>query len=251
MVQRIIDIAVNTIRHAVYPDQAHVTADELQRTCHEMFERDLERIRHQYPPPVAEPSPRIQVTFSAGEISPNMMGRINPPIVSLMTTAEVVQRHAGQWLRMRYRPEHEPDQEHEKPESQARAKAMLWSYLNHQQREQLFLLNYFCVQGSRSKKVYRITNAGTGNVIREDGNTYCLVPDSPVPQWDQLLAQKLMLEDDERRFLKLAVPQNDRLQMDEFRAFAREVAEIYAGQLRLEPPEPPQPRDPPEPLGPR
>lgn len=105
--------------------------------------------------------------------------------------------------------EDNPEPMHQSRESQARAKTLLWSYLNHQQREQLFLLNYFAVTGSRSGKIYRIANASTGNIIREDGITYCLVPDLPMPQWDQLLAQKLMIEDNERQFLKCAHRQGD------------------------------------------
>lgn len=125
-----------------------------------------------------------------------------------------------------------PEPLHQARESQARAKAILWEHLNPEQREQLFLLDFFAVKGSKSGKIYRIANASTGNVIREDGVTYCLVPEEAMPQWDQLLAQKLMIEDNEKRFIRLAKRQDQIIGPAELRHFAHEVAEVYAQELR-------------------
>lgn len=125
----------------------------------------------------------------------------------------------------------DPEPQHLSRESQARAKALLWSYLSNQQRDQLFLLNYFVVKGSRSGKVYRIANAFQGNIIREDGHTYCLVPEEPMPQWDQLLAQKLMIETQEQRFLKLAARQDGQTVEQAFLTqFAQEVMADMVGR---------------------
>ena len=107
-----------------------------------------------------------------------------------------------------------PQPEHLKPQAIAKAKGILWSYLNAEQRTQLFCLNYFRVRGSKTNKIYRIAAGHTGNVIREDGNTYCLVPDEPVPMWDQLLAQKLLIEDNEMSFIRKAHRQDGREAQD-------------------------------------
>ena len=88
-------------------------------------------------------------------------------------------------------------------EIEAKAKGILWSYLNRRQREDLFCVNYFIVTGSMTGMVYRIVPGMQGNIYRDDGARYC-VTNPTLPSWDLLLAQKLMLEDDEGKFLTLA-----------------------------------------------
>lgn len=89
------------------------------------------------------------------------------------------------------------------PEIEAKAKDILWSYLNKGQRKDLFCLNFFRVTGCMTGLVYRIVPGMQGNIYRDDGARYCVTNPS-LPSWDLLLAQKLMLEDDEGKFLTLA-----------------------------------------------
>lgn len=84
-----------------------------------------------------------------------------------------------------------------------KAKAALWTCLDDQQREQLFVSNLFSVSGSRGKYIYRIGKGTQGNVHRDDGSQFCLTHKN-LPVWDLMLAQKLMIQDDEPKFLKMA-----------------------------------------------
>lgn len=96
------------------------------------------------------------------------------------------------------------------PLVEEKAKDILWSCLNKLQRKDLFCVNHFIVTGCTTGMTYRIVPGMQGNIYREDGARYC-VTNSSLPSWDLLLAQKLMLEDDERKFLALA----RRLDLDE------------------------------------
>lgn len=89
-----------------------------------------------------------------------------------------------------------------------KAKAALWRYLNEKQHEDLFCLGHFVVNGGKSKMVYKIMKGRQGNVHREDDARFCLTH-GDLPVWDLMLAQKLMIEDSEPRFLELANDLNE------------------------------------------
>lgn len=84
-----------------------------------------------------------------------------------------------------------------------KAKAALWCYLNEQQRNDLFCLGRFVVKGGKSKMAYKIFKGSQGNVRREDDARFCLTH-GDLPVWDLMLAQKLMIEDNEPKFLESA-----------------------------------------------
>jgi hypothetical protein len=87
-------------------------------------------------------------------------------------------------------------------ESQRRAEALLMSWLSPRQREQYRLHGWFDVV-TRGGNRYRIR---AGRVVRLGAQraAYCIEAPPWVPAADQLLAKKLLLETDERRFLATA-----------------------------------------------
>lgn len=100
-----------------------------------------------------------------------------------------------------------------------KAEALFFSYLTeNQKRTYLQDINpYIIVKGNVTKTHYRIwtSNYSSGNINAINENeykrgkilstkSYCLVSRYPVPIWDTFLAQKLMIECDEERFLKIA-----------------------------------------------
>ena len=84
-----------------------------------------------------------------------------------------------------------------------KAKLALWGCLDDRQREDLFVSQHFLVRGSKSAYIYEIRKGRQGNVVRDDLENYCLTH-GDLPVWDLMLAQKLMIEDDEPKFLKMA-----------------------------------------------
>jgi hypothetical protein len=83
-----------------------------------------------------------------------------------------------------------------------RAEALLWSWLSPAQRRQYRRRRWFEVATASGRR-YRILRGG---VVRLDprGSGYCIEATSPVPVADEMLANKLLLETDERRFLATA-----------------------------------------------
>jgi hypothetical protein len=83
-----------------------------------------------------------------------------------------------------------------------RAEALLWAWLSPAQRQQYRARRWFEVTTSSGRR-YRILRGG---VVRIDphGSGYCIEATSPVPVADEMLANKLLLETDERRFLATA-----------------------------------------------
>lgn len=91
-----------------------------------------------------------------------------------------------------------------------RAKRLLDSMLEHQQREQLKTDRFFEVIAKHSKRRYRIRYGTHGNVRLLDDTgreviSYCAQPNG-VPTEDAMLAQKLQIEHDEEAFLRVANP---------------------------------------------
>jgi hypothetical protein len=83
-----------------------------------------------------------------------------------------------------------------------RAEALLWAWLSPAQRRQYRARRWFEVTTASGRR-YRILRGG---VVRVDprGAGYCIEATSPVPVADEMLANKLLLETDERRFLATA-----------------------------------------------
>jgi hypothetical protein len=87
-------------------------------------------------------------------------------------------------------------------EARMRAEALLWAWLSPAQRKQYRARRWFEVTTASGRR-YRILR---GAVVRLDprGAGYCIEATSPVPVADEMLANKLLLESDERRFLATA-----------------------------------------------
>jgi hypothetical protein len=83
-----------------------------------------------------------------------------------------------------------------------RAEALLWAWLSPAQRRQYRARRWFEVTTASGRR-YRVMR---GAVVRRDprGSGYCIEATSPVPVADEMLANKLLLETDERRFLATA-----------------------------------------------
>jgi hypothetical protein len=87
-------------------------------------------------------------------------------------------------------------------EARMRAEALLWAWLSPAQRKQYRARRWFEVTTASGRR-YRILR---GAVVRlhPRGAGYCIEATSPVPVADEMLANKLLLESDERRFLATA-----------------------------------------------
>ena len=87
-------------------------------------------------------------------------------------------------------------------QAQRRAEALLLGWLSPDQRRQYQARGWFEVTTARGYR-YRVLRGG---VVRLDplGSGYCIEATSPVPVADEMLANKLLLETDERRFLATA-----------------------------------------------
>jgi hypothetical protein len=87
-------------------------------------------------------------------------------------------------------------------QARLRAEALLWAWLSPDQRQQYRARRWFEVTTASGRR-YRILR---GAVVRLDprGSGYCIEATSPVPVADEMLANKLLLETNERRFLATA-----------------------------------------------
>ncbi|HKO84291.1 MAG TPA: hypothetical protein VJ140_06960, partial [Actinomycetota bacterium] len=83
-----------------------------------------------------------------------------------------------------------------------RAEALLWAWLSPAQRSQYRRRRWFEVTTASGRR-YRVLR---GLVVRlgPRGSGYCIEATSPVPVADEMLANKLLLETDERKFLATA-----------------------------------------------
>jgi hypothetical protein len=87
-------------------------------------------------------------------------------------------------------------------QARLRAEALLWAWLSPAQRQQYRARRWFEVSTASGRR-YRVMR---GAVVRRDprGSGFCIEATSPVPVADEMLANKLLLETDERRFLATA-----------------------------------------------
>ena len=86
-------------------------------------------------------------------------------------------------------------------QAELRAEALLLGWLSPSQRAQYLERGWFEVKTATGR--YRIRPR---RVVRLEppGSAYCIEATSPVPVADEMLATKLLLETDERRFLATA-----------------------------------------------
>jgi hypothetical protein len=99
-------------------------------------------------------------------------------------------------------------QDHFSDAALRRAEMLLIENLSREQFLEWQARRAFSVRSQTGRK-YIILCRSTGNVLQVDEHnrilqTFCIVPASSVPIYDQLLMQKLMLECDEYRFLMTA-----------------------------------------------
>jgi hypothetical protein len=83
-----------------------------------------------------------------------------------------------------------------------RAEALLWAWLSPIQRKQYRTRRWFEVTTASGRR-YRVLPRAVVR-LRPRGSAYCIEATSPVPVADEMLANKLLLETDERRFLATA-----------------------------------------------
>jgi hypothetical protein len=93
--------------------------------------------------------------------------------------------------------------------AEQRASTLLNEWLTLEQRVQYKRLGYFEVRGSDSGKRYRIRSGRQMNVDQLDQHGHrvavlCFLPEKYVPVSDVMLAQKIMLENDEPAALSVA-----------------------------------------------
>jgi hypothetical protein len=87
-------------------------------------------------------------------------------------------------------------------EARLRAEALLWDWLSPAQRKQYRTRRWFEVTTASGRR-YRVLRGGVVR-LHPRGSAYCIEATSPVPVADEMLANKLLLETDERRFLATA-----------------------------------------------
>jgi hypothetical protein len=87
-------------------------------------------------------------------------------------------------------------------QARLRAEALLWAWLSPAQRRQYRARRWFEVTTASGRR-YRVLRGGVVRV-QPRGSGFCIEATSPVPVADEMLANKLLLETDERRFLATA-----------------------------------------------
>lgn len=87
-------------------------------------------------------------------------------------------------------------------QAELRAEALLLGWLSPSQRAQYLARGWFEVTTATGRR-YRVRPGGVVGLEPRE-SAYCIEATSPVPAADELLANKLLLETDERRFLATA-----------------------------------------------
>jgi hypothetical protein len=87
-------------------------------------------------------------------------------------------------------------------QARLRAEALLWAWLSPAQRRQYRARRWFEVTIASGRR-YRVLPRAVVR-LHPRGSGYCIEATSPVPVADEMLANKLLLETDERRFLATA-----------------------------------------------
>jgi hypothetical protein len=87
-------------------------------------------------------------------------------------------------------------------QARLRAEALLWAWLSPAQRRQYRTRRWFEVTTASGRR-YRVLPRAVVR-LHPRGSGYCIEATSPVPVADEMLANKLLLETDERRVLATA-----------------------------------------------
>jgi hypothetical protein len=93
--------------------------------------------------------------------------------------------------------------------AKGRARKLLVDFLEDGQRASFEKDRYFIVHSRDGLRRYKVTHKRSGNVKLIDSNgkdlaSFCIHPQIECPDEDTMLAQKLMLETDEKEFLRIA-----------------------------------------------
>ncbi len=121
---------------------------------------------------------------------------------------------------------------------------LLKSWLSPSQLKDYKKHNYFVVLGSDTGTHYRLVSERSYNILELDergaltGQKFCVVPAQSVAMGDQLLAQKIWLETDERRTLKIAnkiarTGQGARGNLGAINQIAREANQLFQNSNAL------------------
>lgn len=119
------------------------------------------------------------------------------------------ERETRRRLERQRRETHRMLKEREKKaiEASRKSRSLLMQYLTDAQREELLEKSYFIVKGSEGG-LYAIYKGSSGNVSElKDGKRVsgmCIHPNIWTPDFDTMLAQKMHLETDEKKFRKVA-----------------------------------------------
>lgn len=129
-----------------------------------------------------------------------------PPLTPEQQAEREVRRLAAEEQAQRERVRY-AEMERERDEATARATELLRDVLDEEQEAELITHARFHVR-SQKGKLYRIRRGWSHSVdLIEDGKiagTYCIHPREAIPTEDSMLAQKLMLENAEDEFLRIA-----------------------------------------------
>lgn len=91
-------------------------------------------------------------------------------------------------------------------DSLTRSRALLLSYLTTEQKQSFERKEGFAVTGSFTKRKYQLRH---GSVRDEYDRGYCTLARGGIVTYDLMLMQKLIIESNERYFLRRAVPSGD------------------------------------------
>jgi hypothetical protein len=98
-----------------------------------------------------------------------------------------------------------------RPDAETRSRILLRKWLSSEQLAQYETRGAFEVIGSKTGRRYRIEERRQLNVYQLDRRGrrslgWCFIPKSGLPTGDVMLAQKVALETDEERVMKVALP---------------------------------------------
>jgi hypothetical protein len=125
-----------------------------------------------------------------------------------LTAEEIEQNRIATEERNRQYQEAEAKRKQEREAADAKAKELLVVFLTPSQRQALETMHAIALESITGKK-YRIRKGWAGNIDELDDKgevvaTLCVHPNEAVPEYDNMLAQMLMIQTDEARLLRTA-----------------------------------------------
>ena len=149
------------------------------------------------------------ITYTTNNTT-NNVNVVSPPLLELTPEQLEASRRAAEDNVREYNRLLAIDLEKIKIAAQ-KAEDLLKSILNNEQLKEFNEKTYFTTVGNKSGKKYRITKKDAHGVFRINDTLdrlieeYCIVPNnSDIPTYDRMVMQKLLLENDEERFLEIA-----------------------------------------------